>query len=116
MSQWTTGLRRAHCETGILPVLLGRAGPRRQVTILKSKASVVRAGRWKLITHRGSGGFSARGRRRSEAAGPGGQLYDLDRDLGETTNLWSDRPDVVERLTKILREAREDQDEPARRR
>ena len=28
---------------------------------------------------------------------------DLQSDLGETTNLWSDRPDVVARLTALLR-------------
>jgi arylsulfatase A-like enzyme len=85
-------------------VLLGEASTSaREVTILKADGSVVRQGNWKLITHLGSGGFSKPRRREPEPGGPTGQLYDLERDLGETTNLWAARPDVVARL-RALRE------------
>ena len=47
----------------------------------------IRAGRWKL--------------RR-------GELYDLEKDIGETTNVAAARPDVVARLERSLEEARQD--------
>jgi hypothetical protein len=85
------------------PLLLGRAEvSAREVTILKANASVIRAGRWKLITHLGSGGFSEPRATHPADGGPKGQLYDLVEDVGESRNLWSERPDVVERLTGML--------------
>ena len=33
---------------------------------------------------------------------PAGQLYDLDDDPGERTNLYARRPEVVKRLTALL--------------
>ncbi|HIE70558.1 MAG TPA: sulfatase, partial [Planctomycetes bacterium] len=68
------------------------ASTSREVTVLKADASVIRVGKWKLITHLGSGGFSKPRRIDPEEGGPRGQLYDLDADLAETTNLWSERP------------------------
>ncbi len=84
-----------------LPSLLdpGAASTRRSL-VLKANGSVVREGRWKLIDHLGSGGFS----RPRRVDGEGGQLYDLELDPGETTNLWSERPDRVAQLL-ALREA-----------
>ena len=83
----------------IVPLLLDRSdAPVRDVTVLKANGSVVREGRWKLIKHLGSGGFSKPRRVKPEEGGPEGQLYDLDADVGETNNLWSERPDVVARL------------------
>ena len=42
-----------------LPQLLGQStAKRREVTILKAAATVVREGKWKLIRHKGSGGFT----------------------------------------------------------
>jgi len=87
----------------ILPVLLDpSSASTRTTTILKADASVVRHGDWKLITHLGSGGFSKPRRIKRAPGGPAGQLYDLANDPGETTNLWSARPDVVERLSELL--------------
>ncbi|TDJ71330.1 MAG: hypothetical protein E2O39_08480 [Planctomycetota bacterium] len=87
----------------MLPLLRDpTAPPTREVTILKADASVVRAGRWKLITHLGSGGFSKPRKLEPEEGGARGQLYDLEADLGETRNLWSERPDIVARLTDLL--------------
>ena len=86
-----------------LPVLLDpTAATTRDSTVLKADASVIRQGDWKLITHLGSGGFSRPRRVEPTPDGPRGQLYDLAADPGETTNLWSDRPDVVARLTALL--------------
>lgn len=75
---------------------------RREVTILKAGATVVREGKWKLIRHKGSGGFT----RNAKTGAPSGQLYDLDTDLGETTNLHAKHPDIVARLTKHAVRAR----------
>lgn len=86
----------------LLPVLrdpLARTS--RRHIVLKANGAVVREGRWKLITHLGSGGFSKPRRVEPEADGPRGQLYDLDADPGETTNLWSQRPDLVARLRRL---------------
>ena len=85
------------------PVLRGDVdAPGRGALVLKANASVIRDGRWKLITHLGSGGFSRPRRRQPGPGEPTGQLYDLERDLGETANLWAERPDVVARLIEVL--------------
>lgn len=88
----------------LLPVLRDpEAGmPNRRHLVLGANASVVREGRWKLITHLGSGGFSQPRRVQPEPGGPRGQLYDLEADPGETDNLWSDRPEIVARLERAL--------------
>ncbi|MEM7308760.1 MAG: arylsulfatase [Planctomycetota bacterium] len=59
----------------------------------------LRVGRWKLILGRGSGGFS---RWAPPEDAPAGQLYDLEADPGEATNVYAERPDVVERLEARL--------------
>jgi len=86
-----------------LPVLLGKRmdGPVHEHLILKENAAVVRQGRWKLITHLGSGGFSKPKRVQPEPGGPEGQLYDLEKDIGERHNLWQERPEIVRRLMAI---------------
>lgn len=81
--------------------------PIRDVTIHKQSATAIRQGKWKLITHLGSGGFSQPRRQQPLPDGPQGQLYDLDQDIGETNNLWLDRPEVVRQLTDLLRQCRE---------
>jgi hypothetical protein len=42
-----------------------------------------------------------------EAGAPPGQLYHLDRDPKETNNLYSEHPDVVDRLSGLLDTYRE---------
>ena len=87
-----------------LPVLLGNS-PGRPIhdhLVLKENAAVVRQGRWKLIRHLGSGGFSKPRRVEPVPGGPRGQLYDLEEDIGERRNLWMERPEIVERLEAIL--------------
>lgn len=94
----------------LLPVLRDAAAQTtRRHTILKANAAVVRVANWKLITHLGSGGFSPPRREKPVADGPRGQLYDLERDPGETNNLWLHRPDVVARLKKVLDGERREQ-------
>jgi arylsulfatase A-like enzyme len=62
----------------------------------------IREGRWKLILGLGSGGFSHPQSIEPAPRDPHGQLYDLKTDLQETTNLWSHKPETVNRLKGIL--------------
>jgi arylsulfatase A len=67
----------------------------------------VRRGNWKLILGQGSGGFSEPSRVVPGPGEPLGQLYDMDNDIAETTNLWNKHPDIVASLTAILQRYRE---------
>jgi len=62
----------------------------------------IRVGRWKLIEGLGTGGFTTPKRRAPADGEPPVQLYDLDADPRETTNLAADRPDIVSRLQSVL--------------
>lgn len=62
----------------------------------------IRKGPWKLIDSLGSGGFTAPQKIEPEPGKPAGQLYNLDDDPAEQNNLWSERPEVVERLAGLL--------------
>ncbi len=63
--------------------------------------NAVRAGKWKLFVKR-------RPNRNQPAELPAPELYDLSRDIGETTNVAADFPDVVNRLQSLLNEMRSD--------
>jgi arylsulfatase A-like enzyme len=97
-----------HDSFSFLPELLGqkRAQAGREALVLKGNASVFRQGHWKLITHLGSGGFSEPREAAAENGGPLGQLYNLADDLGETQNLWSAHPEIVQRMQTRLQEIR----------
>ncbi|MBU0753846.1 MAG: arylsulfatase, partial [Planctomycetes bacterium] len=90
----------------ILPALLGDKSrkPIREALVHHSGTGMkaIRQGRWKLIQGRGSGGFSPPKAIAPEEGEPGGQLYDLIEDPGETTNLYLERPKIVERLDRLL--------------
>lgn len=64
----------------------------------------IREGDWKLELGLGSGGFSAPERVDPAPGGVQGQLYNLADDPHELYNLWAQRPDIVERLTKLLKQ------------
>ena len=95
----------------------------------------IQEGPWKLIPGQGGGGsysqdhsprptpnsakpprdeeglehaFSASPSSAPNAAEPPGQLYNLDDDLGETKNLYSEKPALVARLTALLKKLRKD--------
>jgi arylsulfatase A-like enzyme len=92
----------------ILPTLLGETQVRGDAVIHHSAAGMfaVRSGDWKLIEGLGSGGFTQPKVIEPEDGGPVGQLYNLAEDPSETTNLYLQRPDVVERLAGFLEEIR----------
>ena len=58
----------------------------------------IRKGKWKLITGKGSGGRGGRG----EKDDPAGQLYDMENDVEEKNNLFSQYPEVVKTLADEL--------------
>jgi arylsulfatase A-like enzyme len=116
-------------SVNILPALLGnpKENLRKDLVLAPSKRNLlsVRKGKWMYIPGRGSGGFRGsrpqdhawggapaaafvgsvnsdieNGRIRMDA--PPAQLYDLDRDVNQTTNLYSQYPEVVQELESLL--------------
>ena len=89
-----------------LPVLLSRkGGPRRESLVNHSVngSFAIRQGRWKLALCPGSGGWSSPRPGSDDVAGlPDVQLFDLAADRAETTNVQSQHPDVVARLSEAL--------------
>ena len=101
----------------MLPVLLGTQGdePVRpfllQQTHWEQKLSI-RVGDWKYMDHQGSGGnnydrdredWSMKPYKLPELdPGAPGQLYNLAEDPGETTNLYSQHPEIVAELKALL--------------
>jgi len=70
----------------------------------------LRDGPWKFIPGLGSGGFISTPNTREPGPGePAGQLYHLERDPGETNNLYDERPEVVERFRTQLQQYRRQQ-------
>lgn len=93
----------------LLPALEQRnRAPIRETIIDESNDGMmsIREGSWKLELGLGSGGFTAPRRIDPAPHGVQGQLYDLSVDPGEQHNLWDQHPDIVERLTRLLDEAR----------
>ncbi|MEM8484319.1 MAG: arylsulfatase [Bacteroidota bacterium] len=96
----------------MLPAWLGQgvAEPIRPAAIHHSLDGMfaIRKGPWKLIEGRGSGGFTQPQRITPAAGEPAGQLYNLDTDPTEATNLYLDEPAVVADLQALLDQARQD--------
>jgi len=79
----------------ILPLLEGKPGAKSPHQEYFYRGTAVRSGNWKLL-------LKARSTVRSRPAGPCPQLYDLATDISESKNLADERPEVVERLRKLL--------------
>lgn len=63
----------------------------------------IQEGNWKLEQGLGSGGWSSRPEHVDPVpGGPKGQLYDLAADPREEHNLYQERPEIVDRLSKLL--------------
>jgi hypothetical protein len=78
-----------------------------------SLALAIRRGSWKYLDHKGSGGnnYSRDGRWGMKtyalaelAPDAPGQLYRLDEDPGESTNLYFEHPEIVKELKAKLEE------------
>ena len=89
-----------------LPIWRGDAidGSLREATVHHSVngAFSIRRGRWKLEMCPGSGGWSDPQPGEACRGLPPIQLYDLDSDIGETTNVADEHPDVISELQKLL--------------
>lgn len=91
----------------MLPLLFGKTPqpPNRLYSVHHSLwgTFAIRQGPWKMIPRRGSGGFTRpREIDHVKEGGPIGQLYHLYNDPSETTNLWNNHPEIVERLSTQL--------------
>lgn len=95
----------------MLPVLLGeeRDAPVHEAIVSHSVFGVfaIRHGRWKLILECQDSGGWVRPRGTGPKEGTPGQLYDLEADPGEETNLFEKRLDIVSRLAAMLERYRE---------
>lgn len=97
-----------------LPVLTGEEGatPVRTYTLTQTihLNLAIRRGNWKYLDHKGSGGNNyeremLQGYVLPELAPDApGQLYNLETDPGETTNLYFEHPEIVEELKSKLDE------------
>ena len=89
----------------LLPALLGKNDKPIRNTIVDESSDgmlTIRQGNWKLEEGLGSGGFSFPVRVEPAPGGPAGQLYDLASDPHEMHNLYQERPEIVQRLSKLL--------------
>lgn len=87
----------------LLPALKGGKGTRD--TIVHHSVDgvfAIKQDEWKLIFGRGSGGFSQPKKIDVKPGEPEGELYNLAKDPGETTNLYLKNPEVVKRLTALM--------------
>ncbi len=61
-----------------------------------------RQGPWKLALARASGGWSSPTEAKAPADWPKGQLYHMEDDIGESTNLFESKPEIVSQLLDFL--------------
>jgi arylsulfatase A-like enzyme len=88
-----------------LPVLKGGTIARPPIVMESGSGLMsIRSGPWKLIEGLGSGGFSKPSKLKPGPGDPEGQLYHLGDDRAETTNRFSEKPEVVARLRAEMRE------------
>ena len=89
----------------ILPVLLGKSTevPNQKAIVHHSSRGIfaVRTSVWKLIQGKGSGGGSTSAAE-DALMQEEGQLYNMNNDPSETNNLYSTRKDIVQNLSKLL--------------
>ncbi|TWT50353.1 Arylsulfatase [Rubripirellula amarantea] len=95
------------CEDSVsfLPALLGKPIESTRAGVIHHSHSghfAYRLGKWKLCLARGSGGWSSPTEAQVSADAAIAQLYDLENDPSEKTNLYESQPDVAERLLKQL--------------
>ena len=84
----------------ILPLLLGKSSTAPHEAIVAQSGGgmlTIQQGQWKMCFGKGSGGWG-----HGEVNDAPAQLYDLSKDIGETTNLYNQNPEVVNNLTKLM--------------
>jgi arylsulfatase A-like enzyme len=101
-------------SVSMLPNLLGKAtGPVREATVHHSinGSFAIRQGKWKLVDAPHSGGWSdPRPKNKEDWKDlPVTQLYDVESDPAETTNISDQYPEVVQRLHTLLTKYRNEE-------
>ena len=101
----------------MLPALLGQdRDPIRQYVLQQgfggARYLAIRRGQWKYLAHQGSGGNRYESHRLLKkywlpdtAPDAPAQLYDLEKDPGETKNLYFEHPTIVAELKSLLQES-----------
>ena len=87
----------------MLPLMLGLEAPGYRTFAIHHSISgrwAIRRGRWKLLLHSGSGGNPYDGPENDVPV----QLYDMEVDPYETTNVYLDHPDLVRELKELCLE------------
>ncbi|MBI9017483.1 MAG: arylsulfatase [Phycisphaerae bacterium] len=82
----------------VLPALLGKSDTGREYVIEHAGRLAIRVGNWKLI--------EAAAPARNKKNGQPAQLYDLSKDIAETTDVAKQYPDKVKELTAKLNEVK----------
>ncbi len=95
----TVADNEAEDSVSLLPVWEGSREPVRTCTVHSSGSGffAIRRGKWKLELCQGAGGFAP-----PDPSQPAVQLYDMETDISETTNVAEGHPGVVEELTALL--------------
>jgi arylsulfatase A-like enzyme len=91
-------------SVSFLPALYGESITSTRVGVIHHSISghfAYRKGKWKLLLAKGSGGWTSPKENESKDM-PVAQLYDLENDFAETTNLYEKRPEIVKELLKQL--------------
>jgi arylsulfatase A-like enzyme len=89
----------------ILPALLGDSPKGREVLVQQASALSLRKGKWKFIPiHRGPAVNRNTGTETGNSPQP--QLYDLNQDPGERSNLAPDHPEIVREMRERLESIR----------
>ncbi len=96
----------AEDSVSFLPALHGKPIASTRAGIIHHSFSghfAYRLGKWKLNLAKASGGWSSPTENQAPKGSTKGQLYDMDADPGETTNLFESKPEVVEKLLAQLK-------------
>lgn len=91
-------------SVSFLPALSGKPIVSKRAGVIHHSISGhfgYRKGKWKLLLSRGSGGWSSPNERESVDM-PKAQLYDIEKDPAETTNLYDKKPEIVKELLANL--------------
>ncbi|TWU50599.1 Arylsulfatase [Rubripirellula tenax] len=95
----------AEDSVSFLPALSGKSIVSKREGVIHHSISGhfgYRQGKWKLLLAKASGGWTSPTERQADSSSPIAQLYDMESDPAETTNLYESHPEVAERLLAKL--------------